>query len=323
MTAEDRLRQALLPYGELLSLRRAGDPEDSGLLTAPVPGTDLLVCCPRGEANADALLSLASGMLKGLLQADSAEETAEARWIRRLSGEWTAADETAHPLPPATRCVLVLQMRSGSLPDGLRDMVPMQRQDVLIRFGAGKAVLVKDLVRGEGPAELLDFACALRETFLEEEGQEILIGIGESDVPLRDSFRQAQDALTLGLRYDADRGVWRWQRMVAERLLDDLPPEKAAACTALIFNRKTARLLDEELLNTAEMFLRNSLNLSDTARQLFIHRSTLMYRLDKLQRATGLDLRLFDDAMTFWLLLLLRRRQLESQTRNQFTMEDR
>ena len=76
---------------------------------------------------------------------------------------------------------------------------------------------------------------------------------------------------------------------------------------SLLFNRKTAKLFNEEMLQTIEMFFRKDLNLSDTARQLFIHRNTLVYRLDKVQRQTGLDLRHFDDAVTFKILYKLKR----------------
>ena len=72
-----------------------------------------------------------------------------------------------------------------------------------------------------------------------------------------------------------------------------------------IFNRKTARLFNEEMIHTIETFFDNSLNLSETARKLYIHRNTLVYRLEKVQRTIGLDLRNFDDAVTFKMMMLL------------------
>lgn len=307
MTELERVRQALAPFEEAFTLCDADSPPDASLRSIPLDGTGLLICCDAAEPRADLLLAMAARIASGTPGHEGGEETAEGRWRRRLTGPWSAEDEEAHPLPPAVRCVLILQMRAGALPQNLRDLVPLQRQDVLIPLDDHRAALVRDLARSEGPSDLADFAGALRETFLEEAGREVHIGIGGSGVPPAESCAQAQRALELGLRYDDTRGIWSWQRLVAERMLDELPPDKAEAYTELIFNRKTARALDEELLNTAEAFLRNNLNLSDTARQLFIHRSTLMYRLDKLQRATGLDLRLFDDAMVFRLLLRLRR----------------
>ena len=86
-----------------------------------------------------------------------------------------------------------------------------------------------------------------------------------------------------------------------------VPREDSLRYHSLLFNRRTAKLFNEEMLQTIEMFFRKDLNLSDTARQLFIHRNTLVYRLDKVQRQTGLDLRHFDDAVTFKILYKLKR----------------
>ena len=89
--------------------------------------------------------------------------------------------------------------------------------------------------------------------------------------------------------------------------MSDLPPETAEHYHNLLFNRSTARLFGEEMLYTIEMFFKKDLNLSDTARQLYIHRNTLVYRLDKVQRQVGLDLRKFEDAVTFKMLLEMRK----------------
>lgn len=87
----------------------------------------------------------------------------------------------------------------------------------------------------------------------------------------------------------------------------NVPREESVHYHALLFNRKTAKLFNEEMLQTIEMFFRKDLNLSDTARQLYIHRNTLVYRLDKVQRLTGLDLRRFDNAVTFKILYELKK----------------
>lgn len=85
----------------------------------------------------------------------------------------------------------------------------------------------------------------------------------------------------------------------------DILREMGTRYHGILFNRKTARLFNDEMLHTIEMFFAKDLNLSDTARQLYIHRNTLVYRLDKVQRQTGLDLRKFDDAVTFKMMMLL------------------
>ena len=101
--------------------------------------------------------------------------------------------------------------------------------------------------------------------------------------------------------------IHMFRRLMLERFLMNVPREESMLYHSLLFNRKTTKLFNEEMLQTIEMFFRKDLNLSDTARQLFIHRNTLVYRLDKVQRQTGLDLRHFDDAVTFKILYELKK----------------
>ena len=95
--------------------------------------------------------------------------------------------------------------------------------------------------------------------------------------------------------------------VVVERLLAELTPEQTAAYRGILFNRKTARFFNEETLRTIETFLDADLNLSDTARQLYIHRNTLVYRLEKIKKLTGLDLREFDHAIIFKVALMVKK----------------
>ena len=83
------------------------------------------------------------------------------------------------------------------------------------------------------------------------------------------------------------------------------PPETARRYYEMLFNKKNARVFNEEMVQTIDKFFDCHLNVSEAARQLYIHRNTLVYRLDKVQKATGLDLRAFDDAITFKMLRML------------------
>ena len=105
--------------------------------------------------------------------------------------------------------------------------------------------------------------------------------------------------------YCKDNFVFVYRKLLIERFLADVPKEMGQRYNAMLFNRKTARLFNDEMIHTIEKFFENSLNLSETARQLYIHRNTLVYRLDKVQRVIGLDLRAFDDAVTFKMMMLL------------------
>ena len=90
----------------------------------------------------------------------------------------------------------------------------------------------------------------------------------------------------------------------------DCAPDPARQYIGLLFNRKTAKLFSDEMLETVSVFIKRDLNLTDAARDLYIHRNTLVYRLDKIQKISGLDLRHFRDAMLFKLLNDLRRREM-------------
>ena len=87
----------------------------------------------------------------------------------------------------------------------------------------------------------------------------------------------------------------------------EIPPDLARRYYEVLFNKKNARIFNDEMVQTIDKFFECHLNVSEAARQLYIHRNTLVYRLDKVQRATGLDLRAFDDAITFKMLRMLGR----------------
>ena len=143
-----------------------------------------------------------------------------------------------------------------------------------------------------------------------ETAHEMTVGVGRARhtlEELRESYQEARRAIEVGRIFQPESSVYVFSRLILERFLMELPQDISAYYHSLLFNRKTARLFNEEMLYTIEMFFKKDLNLSDTARQLYIHRNTLVYRLDKVQRQTGLDLRAFDDAVTFKILMELKK----------------
>jgi carbohydrate diacid regulator len=149
---------------------------------------------------------------------------------------------------------------------------------------------------------------AIENTFVSETSHQIYIGIGEPKsnlAQLSESMREARRAIDVGRMYCKDEFVFVYRKLLIERFLADVPREMGLRDNAMLFNRKTARLFNDEMVHTIEKFFENSLNLSETARQLYIHRNTLVYRLDKLQKTTGLDLRVFEDAITFKIALMV------------------
>ena len=122
---------------------------------------------------------------------------------------------------------------------------------------------------------------------------------------LSDAYKEARTALEVGKIFYADKNVFGYNRLGIGRLIYQLPIPLCKMFIREIFGGKSPDDFDEETLTTISKFFENSLNVSETSRQLFIHRNTLVYRLDKLQKSTGLDLRVFEDAITFKIALMV------------------
>ena len=112
-------------------------------------------------------------------------------------------------------------------------------------------------------------------------------------------------ALDVGRIFYSNRYVISYSDLGIGRLIYQLPMPLCKMFIKEIFGNKSPDDFDEETLTTINKFMENSLNVSETSRQLFIHRNTLVYRLDKIQKSTGLDLRVFEDAITFKIALMV------------------
>ena len=119
------------------------------------------------------------------------------------------------------------------------------------------------------------------------------------------SYKEARMALDVGKIFFGDRDVIAYSSLGIGRLIYQLPIPLCKMFIREIFANKSPDTFDEETLTTINKFFENNLNVSETSRQLYIHRNTLVYRLDKLQKSTGLDLRVFEDAITFKIALMV------------------
>ncbi len=237
---------------------------------------------------------------------------------RALRGELAGSELEAlsheHQLPAdLRRCVLVfhiVQTDNERAYDLLRDITPLQDRDVLVDMDRHSVVLIKDMSEDDAVEELTQYAQALQETLMGETAHQMTIGIGRSRHTmdeLRESYMEARRAIEVGRIFKPEENIYVFSRLILERFLMELPQDISAYYHSLLFNRKNQRLFNEEMLYTIDMFFKKDLNLSDTARQLYIHRNTLVYRLDKVQKQIGLDLRSFEDAVTFKILMELKK----------------
>lgn len=119
------------------------------------------------------------------------------------------------------------------------------------------------------------------------------------------SYKEAKMALEVGKIFYAEKDVASYSALGIGRLIYQLPVNLCKIFVEEIFGENVPSDFDEETLNTLNKFFENNLNVSETSRQLFVHRNTLVYRIEKIQKATGLDLRSFDDALTFKIALMV------------------
>lgn len=154
-----------------------------------------------------------------------------------------------------------------------------------------------------------DFANFLARSLLEEVGVKVRIGIGGTVrhfEEIASSYRQANSALRMSGIFNSKGEVHTYREYVLVKMLEEIPETKLAEYLSILLEGEAKELLkDEDMVNTAEEFLENNLNVSETSRNLYMHRNTLMYRLDKIERVMGLNLRNFSDAVTFRIITIL------------------
>lgn len=301
------------------TLEESATIEANGTKYFAVPKTHFLLSCKMDQPGAQDVFTLACELVEAMSNTtDAHTENSYDVYRRALRGELAGSELEAlsheHQLPAdLKRCVLVfhiVQTDSERAYDLLKDITPLEDKDVLVDMDRHTVVLLKDMTDEDDLDELMQFSQALQETLMGETAHQMTIGIGRSRHTmdeLRESYLEARRAIEVGRIFKPEESIYAYSRLILERFLMELPQDISAYYHSLLFNRKNQRLFNEEMLYTIDMFFKKDLNLSDTARQLYIHRNTLVYRLDKVQKQIGLDLRSFEDAVTFKILMELKK----------------
>ena len=169
-------------------------------------------------------------------------------------------------------------------------------------------IIIKDLAEHEMNPDVDRYAKGIIEQLTKDGAKGVRISYGTTVREIKDvsrSYKEAKMALDVGKIFFENKQVIAYSELGIGRLIYQLPIQLCKMFVKEIFGGKSPDDFDEETLITINKFFENSLNVSETSRQLFIHRNTLVYRLDKLQKATGLDLRVFEDAITFRIALMV------------------
>ncbi len=213
--------------------------------------------------------------------------------------------------PDVPRVVMILESEKGKEDNALemtRTYIGNSNREFVTAVDENNVIVVRELTSSETGKDIERAARALAE-HLEKEGlRKIRVAYGTIVHEIKEvsrSYKEARMALDVGKIFFGDREIIAYSELGIGRLIYQLPIPLCKMFIKEIFDSKGPDEFDEETLTTIYKFFENSLNVSETSRQLFIHRNTLVYRLDKLQKSTGLDLRVFEDAITFKIALMV------------------
>lgn len=192
--------------------------------------------------------------------------------------------------------------------EGVKTFFKSRTKDFITAVDEKGIVIVRELAPNEGYDDVDKVAHQIMELVNKLAGRECHVSYGTFVNEIREvskSYKEAKMALDVGRIFYDDRDVIAYSSLGIGRLIYQLPIPLCKMFIKEIFDGKSPDDFDEETLMTINKFFENSLNVSETSRQLYIHRNTLVYRLDKLQKTTGLDLRVFEDAITFKIALMV------------------
>ena len=209
------------------------------------------------------------------------------------------------------RVIFIIEMPAGNdatVLDKVRTILGNKSKEFITAVDEKNVIIVKEVAQNTGYREIETYANGVLKTLEShgEEGFHIAYGtiVGELK-EVSKSYKEAKLALDVGKIFFHEKNVIAYNTLGIGRLIYQLPVPLCKMFIREIFEGKSPDDFDEETLSTIDKFFENSLNVSETSRQLFIHRNTLVYRLDKIQKLTGLDLRVFEDAITFKIALMV------------------
>ena len=211
------------------------------------------------------------------------------------------------------RVVLLIRIVSSndiSAFDVIQNLFPDKQKDFVFNISESDIVLVKEIKPGIESKDLEKLARSIVDTLGSEFYTRVVVGIGTSVAGIKDlarSFKEAQVALEVGKVFDTEKSIVSYDNLGIARLIYQLPTTLCEMFLREVFKKGSIESLDHETLFTIQKFFENNLNVSETSRKLFVHRNTLVYRLEKIKKLTGLDLREFDHAIIFKVALMVKK----------------
>lgn len=211
----------------------------------------------------------------------------------------------------ARRVVMIVEVGSekdGDELDRVRSVFGGKTKDFVTAVDEHNIIVVKELGENDTYEDVEKIAAVIIDAFHDKDAKNIRVSYGTVVNEIKEvsrSYKEANMAMDVGKIFFNDKKIIAYSALGIGRLIYQLPIPLCKMFISEIFDNKSPDDFDEETLTTIAKFFENSLNVSETSRQLYIHRNTLVYRLDKLEKSTGLDLRVFEDAITFKIALMV------------------
>lgn len=206
----------------------------------------------------------------------------------------------------------------NAIVDILQSIFPDKNHDFVLRIDDTDIVIIKELKLETPKEDILQMAQNIVDTVNTEEMIPISVGISttvDRIQELAQAYREARIALEAGKVFDTEKAIISYDNLGIGRLIYQLPTTLCELFLNEVFKKESINVLDNETIYTIQKFFENNLNVSETSRKLFVHRNTLVYRLDKIKKLTGLDLREFDDAIIFKVAMMVNKYLTSEPTR--------
>jgi len=199
---------------------------------------------------------------------------------------------------------------SGSPYETVLNLVHDKAHDYIINISEQDVVIVKEIPKNTSIEQVENFCNDLIDAAAKEYSAKVIVGVSSIVENLKDlarAYKEARISLEVGKVFDIEIPVMSYENLGIGRLIYQLPTTLCEIFLGEVFKKGSLESLDRETLMTVQSFFENNLNVSETSRKLFVHRNTLVYRLEKIRKLTGLDLREFDHAVTFKVALMVKK----------------
>ncbi len=207
--------------------------------------------------------------------------------------------------------ILVRQLEKTDVAavETIQRLFPDKQKDFVLNINESDVVVIKALTSKDSHEEVSKAASTIEKVLKEELGVACIIGVSTDSKHLRelaDRYKEAQVAIDVGRVFESDKSIVYYESLGLGRIIYQLPTTLCEMFLREVFKKNPIETLDEDTLETINRFFENNLNVSETSRKLYVHRNTLVYRLEKIKKLTGLDLREFDHAIVFKVAMMVK-----------------